>query len=101
MTSQFPATASESSTLSEHRKKKNFNHNDSNIILLSNDLSYQEINMILVFVSQANEIIKRHFRVKSTFDLIICKGEREMRTQIMSKIRGNVLYNGNSKAPSS
>ena len=45
--------------------------------------------MILVFVAQANEIIKRHFGVKSTFDLIICKGEREMRTQIMSKIRGN------------
>ena len=63
LTSHFPATASNKSpTLSEHRKK-NFNHNDSNIILLSNDLSYQEINMILVFVSQANEIIKRHFVV--------------------------------------
>ncbi len=90
MTSHFPATASNKSpTLSEHRKKKNFNYNDSNIILLSNDLSHQEINKILVFVSQANEIIKCYFGVRSTFDLIICKGEREMRNQIMSKMRGN------------
>lgn len=90
MTSHFPATASNKSpTLSEHRKKKNFNYNDSNIILLSNDLSQQEINKILVFVSLANEIIKCYFGVRSTFDLIICKGEREMRNQVMSKMRGN------------
>jgi hypothetical protein len=70
-------------------KKKYLDHSDNNISFLSNDLSEKEINKIMLFVDQANEIIKRYFGVKSTFCLIICNGELEMQTQIMSKIRGN------------
>jgi hypothetical protein len=69
-------------------KKKYLNIRDSNISFLSNDLSEKEINKIMLFVDQANEIINRYLGVKSTFRLIICSGELEMQTQILSKIRG-------------
>jgi hypothetical protein len=70
-------------------KKKNSSYDASSIVFLSNELSHQEINKTLMFVYQAKDIVKRYFGAKSTFDLIICKGDREMQTQIMSKIRGN------------
>jgi hypothetical protein len=90
MTSRFSVTASNKPpTLSERIKKKNLNYNNSNIVYFSNELSEQEINKILGFVDQANDIIKRHFGVYSTFDLVVCKGGLEMQTQIMPKMRGN------------
>jgi hypothetical protein len=76
-------------TLNHHMKKKYLNHINNTISFLSNDLSEKEISMTLLFVDRANEIIKRYFGVKSTFRLIICSGELEMQTQILSKIRGN------------
>jgi hypothetical protein len=89
MTNHFPAIRSNKSlTLSQRMKKRYLNIRDSNISFLSNDLSEKEINKIMLFVDQANEIIKRYFGVKSTFCLIICNGELEMQTQVMSKIRG-------------
>jgi hypothetical protein len=90
MTNYFHATRSNKPiTLSQRMKKKYLDHSDNNISFLSNDLSEKKINKIMLFVDQANEIIKRYFGVKSTFCLIICNGELEMQTQIMSKIRGN------------
>jgi hypothetical protein len=80
MANYFHATRSNKPlTLSQHMKKKYLDHSDNNISFLSNDLSEKEINKIMLFVDQANEIIKR----------FICNGELEMQTQIMSKIRGN------------
>jgi hypothetical protein len=77
-------------TLNRPRMKKRYlNHGDNNISFLSNDLSENEINRIMLFVDRANEIIKHYFGVKSTFHLIICSRELEMQTQIWSKIRGN------------
>lgn len=59
-------------------------------VFFSDHLSRQEINKILVFVHQANEIIYYYFGTKSNFDLIICKGHQQMQTQIMAKLRTNV-----------
>jgi hypothetical protein len=70
-------------------RKKNSNHDDGTIVFLSDDLLRQEINKVLVFVYQANEIIYHYFGTKSNFDLIICKGHQQMQRQIMSKLRSN------------
>ena len=89
MTSYFHAPQSNKPlTLSQRIKKKYLSHSDNNISFLSDDLSEKEIIKIMLFVDQANKIIKRYFGVKSTFCLIICNGELEMQSQIMSKIRG-------------
>jgi hypothetical protein len=90
MTNYFHTTRSNRPLTLNHRiKKKYLNHCGSNISFLSNNLSEKEINKIMLFVERANEIIKRYFGVKSTFHLIICSGELEMQTQILSKIRGD------------
>src|SRR5918996_6553367 len=70
-------------------RKKNTNHDNGNILFLSDGLLPQEINKVMLFVFEANEIIYHHFGTKSNFDLIICNGHKEMQTQIMSKLRSN------------
>jgi hypothetical protein len=71
------------------RKKPQYDY--GNIIILSDNVSHHEVNKILIFVSQANGIINQYFDTESNFDLIICKGDLQMQTQIISKIRGNEI----------
>jgi hypothetical protein len=78
-------------------RKKNTIHDNGNILFLSDDLLPQEINKVMYFVFQANEIIYRHFGTMSNFDLIICNGHKEMQTQIMSKLGSNGIVQWQQK----
>jgi hypothetical protein len=78
-------------------RKKNTNHNNGNFLFLSDDLVPVEINKVVLFVFQANEIINRHFSRESNFDLIICNGHQEMQKQIMSKLGSNAIVQWQQK----
>lgn len=78
-------------------RKKNTNHDNGNILFLSDDLLLQEINKVMLFVFEANEIIYRYFGTKSNFDLIICNGHKEMQPQIISKLGSNGIVQWQQK----
>ena len=72
----------------------NYTENRDGITFLTSDLTAEEMRKVCALVNSANKIIDDYFGIKTSFDIIICKGGWEMEVQVISRRKNHKLSNG-------
>ncbi len=72
---------------------------DGKITFLTEDITFDEIQKLSTLVLTARKMVEEYFGVKTTFDILICKGRWEMEVQVMSRREGRKgPINGNRRS---
>ncbi len=72
---------------------------EGKIVFLTDDITLDEIQKLTALVLTAKKMVEEYFGVKTTFDILICKGRWEMEVQVMSRREGrNTVINGNRRS---
>jgi hypothetical protein len=72
---------------------------DGKITFLTEDITFDEIQKLSTLVLTARKMVEEYFGVKTTFDILICKGRWEMEVQVMSRREGRRgPINGNRRS---
>ena len=64
------------------------------------EISKEEMQKVLTFIDHANKIIDEYFGVRTSFDIVICRGSWEMEIQVISRRREPLLQYDETKSVS-